>query len=351
MLLNYLIRPNFVDMSFLYMIFETYSLASAIIHLALAFIFFFYINWVGSYAKPLGYMQLSVIEKDDTYPMFNLLFKVLAPVVMMVIVGAVCQKAQWSIVTTNMYFIVVDYWIVRVSYIVAFSKATLTDWKIQIIYIVTSVLLSIFIYYSILSNVDSILPSAESLRDQLWICIILFLYSILNKLEVSRDSTILRKERYIKEKYSSFQKKYSCIVNVRCPNMYFRILLYSLMIYENFNRPPLARKVEHLYSFFSKKKHTYGIMQVTHDGYIDDETSVMLAIEKIKCDYESIVIDDDVRLLNIIGLIVAKYNGGEQYNEEVEGIFRKIFEWEFPTVYIWDIGAKDLQWDCIVKDC
>ena len=57
-------------------------------HVALAIFLFYLVNWIGNKAAPLGYMQLSIGMKDDTAPMFNYLFKVLAPVVFVIIIAA-----------------------------------------------------------------------------------------------------------------------------------------------------------------------------------------------------------------------------------------------------------------------
>ena len=64
-----------------------------VIHLLLAIILFYLVNWIGAKSRPLdfGYVQMSVGLQDDTAPLFNYFFKVLAPVIFMILVAALFQ--------------------------------------------------------------------------------------------------------------------------------------------------------------------------------------------------------------------------------------------------------------------
>ena len=59
-----------------------------LLHIALSVLLFFIVNWLGARSSVLGYMQMSIGMKEDTSPMFNYLFKVLAPVVYIVLIAA-----------------------------------------------------------------------------------------------------------------------------------------------------------------------------------------------------------------------------------------------------------------------
>lgn len=79
----------------------------AAIHIVLAFCLFFLVNWFGSKSGPLGmgYVQISLDTHDVTAPAFNYLFKVLAPVVFMIILYATFQYFNLSFLNTNIYSI------------------------------------------------------------------------------------------------------------------------------------------------------------------------------------------------------------------------------------------------------
>lgn len=326
----------------------SYTLLTGFYHLIIALLLFFIVNWIGSHSKPLGYVQLSVIEQDDTYPVFNLLFKVLAPVVVMVIIGAVSQRIGFAAILNNLYMIVVLYWIIRTLYIIVFSRLRLINWGTQLFYWAISIGLAIWIS-RILAQVDSILPDPKSLLDQLWICIILFLYSVFNGMEFSREATKRRKDNYIERQYTRFKNKYGNIIDEKCSEDIFKVLIYSVMIYENFNRPPVARKLERLWSWFSKKEHTYGVMQIRHKGYIDDDSSVVLAIAKIKADFYEVMsnlTDEYNSLYGVLLSVVEKYNAGFQYQSEVMEIYDKLIKSHYPFINtLVTFDDVELKWE------
>lgn len=309
--------------------FSNYSWAIAFIHVVVAIIMFFIINWIGSKSVSVGYMQMSMVVKDDSYPAFNFLFKAIAPVILMIVFVAIVQSIHYEQLSTHCYLIVVYYWLFRVFIIAIYGRFTLTNWKTQFLYWISSIGISLYLY-RLIDEVDRILPSPEALRDQMWILILLFLYSIFNNMVIDRSGSQKRKEKYIKKSYSQFQSKYHEIIKKACNNNYFFIqIVYSIMIYENFNRPRFVRWIEYIHFSLTKKPHTLGIMQVASSKWINDTQSVILAINKIKSDCDNIVDDyakrkEEFSLRLIVRKIAGKYNKDDAYVEEVELLFNTI---------------------------
>ena len=52
-----------------------------LVHLGLAIILFFTVNWLGKRSASFGYMHLSVFVRSDPAPAFNFIFRVFCPVV------------------------------------------------------------------------------------------------------------------------------------------------------------------------------------------------------------------------------------------------------------------------------
>lgn len=147
---------------------------------------------------------------------------------------------------------------------------------------------------------------------------------------IDRSGSQKRKEKYIKKSYSQLQSKYHEIIKKACNNNYFFIqIVYSIMIYENFNRPRFVRWIEYIHFSLTKKPHTLGIMQVASSKWINDTQSVILAINKIKSDCDNIVDDyakrkEEFSLRLIVRKIAGKYNKDDAYVEEVELLFNTI---------------------------
>jgi len=287
----------------------------------MAVILFFIVNWIGAHSISVGYMQMSVVIKEDSAPAFNFLFKVIAPIVYLILTATLFQQLGFPNLTNNCYLIVVYYWIFRVLWIVCSGRGSLTNWIEQIVYWTCSIGLSIWIYF-ILESVEEILPDPRSLLDQLWILIIIFIYSILNQVQLSRARTIKRKETYIANRYKKFHQKYDSIIKEFFHDNFYEAVTYSIMIYEDFNRPMIVRWIEYISFYIKRKPHTLGIMQVMTSTYINNEKSIRLAMQKIKNDGNNIKREEYYSKSGIASEIAEKFNGGDySYAYEVRLVY------------------------------
>lgn len=147
---------------------------------------------------------------------------------------------------------------------------------------------------------------------------------------IDRSGTQKRKDNYIANTYLHLKAKYNKVIEKECDSNYFFVqMVYSIMIYENFNRPRFVRWIEYIHFLLTKKPHTLGIMQVASTKWINDTQSVTLAINKIKSDCDNIVDDyakrkEEFSLRLIVRKIASKYNKDDAYVEEVELLYNTI---------------------------
>lgn len=236
-------------------IFSDYYWYIAFVHFILAIILFFIVNWIGARSVSIGYMQMKIVVEEESAPAFNFLFKIIAPIVFIILCAVAFEALKLETFNKNIYFTIVFYWLFRTLWIICTSRGSLTNWKEQFFYWITSIGLSIWVY-SLFESVEQILPSPRSLIDQLWILIIMFIYSVLNKLQISRKETTKRKNNYIRCRYLKFNKKYDCIIKGYFHNDFYEALTYSIMIYEDFNRPFVVRWIEYFHFLITRKPHT-----------------------------------------------------------------------------------------------
>lgn len=314
---------------------QNYPWIIHIVYIILAILLFFIINWIGRNSISVGYMQLSVVLETDTAPAFNFLFKVLSPVVYLILCVVLFQSVYLNVLVEKCYFIVIYYWAFRFVWNLVFNRWKLFDWVQLLLYWVSSIGITFWIYSNI-EKVDKILPDGKGLIDQMWILIIAFLYTLFNRIKIGEYRTIKRKDNYIRSRYSKFKDKYGNIISPCFNNELYEAIVYAIMIYEDFNRPCLIRKIEDLRFFITRKPHTLGIMQITTNRYINNEESVRLAIRKIARDINDFIDNnienaagDEVRIYSsfLILYIADQYNGGDpNYSGEILEIFNKISE-------------------------
>ena len=306
-----------------------------ITHIALAIALFFLVNWLGVHSSPLGYMQMSIGMKEDTSPMFNYLFKVLAPVVFVVLIAALFQLFGLDEFCKKIYLIVVYYWVFRLAYVIFRGQSSLLDWRVQVLYWISSIGLAVWVY-SLIDKLETILPTPQALIEQLWLLIILFIYSILNKMEFSRSSTERRKKEYINRQYSILHQRFGEQVDVFFKSDFLRALTFSIMIYENYNRSGAVRALERILFRKSKKKHTFGIMQVMSDRVMTDEESIESGMRKILNDCKRVFLKrdgDDRSADGLVYDVADEYNGGDvHYVGEVYDVFTQLREKYYPTI-------------------
>lgn len=148
-----------------------------------------------------------------------------------------------------------------------------------------------------------------------------------------------RKVTYISKRLASFKKRFGHIVDAHVPDESTRVLVYSIMIFEAFNRPKIGRWAENLLILCGVPK-TAGIMQVKTSKLISDEESVEIAVQKIIRDLAEAEVEmakqeaskEEQRKQRIaehdrrekLRLAIAQYNGGSEYYSEIINIYDEL---------------------------
>lgn len=312
-----------------------------ILHFTLGITLFYIINWIGRHSYSVGYMEISMFLKVEEAPAFNFLIRIISPVVYLFIVSALLYKIGFDRFVSNAYFISIYYIIFRLAFNLITGRRLLMNWYRQVLYWISIMTVSYFAYTEIIYKKENILPDFETISNELWIVILIFLFHTLNQIRVSSDKTAQRKNSYLKHQLSNFREKYADLVDEIIDNDKLRSITYAIMIYENFNRPKVARIVENIRFLLTGKKHSLGLMQVQSNKLINDRTSVELGANKIKNAYNYHLAILRTGKGTVIGSltsnpqhaewwlerkIIANYNKDESYVYEVQSLTEIIFE-------------------------
>lgn len=322
--------------------FSQYTWWIALVQVLTAYVIFRITNIIGGHTpEDKGYMSLSLITEKETMPAFNMAFKVLTPLVQFILIVAVAQKTDnLKCLLSNCYMIMTYYWLIRTMYYCLFGYRKLTNWGVVIGYFTTTLFLAVIVYYY-MDKVGSILPSIEALRDQLWILIALFVYELINKLQINRKATKNRKSTYILAKYKEFQYRYNIIVRNKCRKPIEEVIVYAIMIVENFNRPPIIRFVEYVSFYVTHKEMSLGVMQVKTTKFIDNNESVIRGCEIIQhlIEEELNKGKEHTSLNTLVHSVAEKYSGGDaDYAYEVEDIVDIILVKKY-NISMWEIES------------
>ena len=279
--------------------------------------------------------------KVEEAPAFNFLFRIISPIVYLFIVSAILYKLGFDRFVTNAYFISIYYIAFRLAFNLVTNRGLLMNWYRQVLYWISIVSISYFAYTEIIYKKENILPDFETVSNELWIIILIFLFHTLNQIRISSDKTIKRKDNYLKSRLSHFKEKYEDLVNEILKNDKLKSIAYAIMIYEDFNRPKVARLVENTRFKLTGKKHSLGLMQVQTTEFINDKKSVELGLEKISNAYKKQLKKKGLDKEETIDIllsdawhnewsmerrIIANYNKDNEYVHEVRTLTEKIFE-------------------------
>lgn len=305
--------------------------------LLLGLVLFFVVNWIGRHSYSAGYVKITMFTKNEDAPAVNFSIRVLTPVVFIVVVSALLYHFKLDRFVQNIYWVCIYSLTIRILYNILMGHAFLLNWFRVGLYWTSIILLSYFTYDKFIREKKNILPDFTSMANELWIIIALFIFQLANKVRVSENKTANKREIYLKRKYIYFKNKYGGLIIQKTKNQILEAVVYGIMIYENFNRPLLARLVEYVRFRITKKPHTLGVMQVHTSKFITDYESVCLGIEKIMNSYleyiEKTKEEEKVfyRESQIYSEIIAKYNTGEEYSDEVTQIVDQILDSFYPN--------------------
>jgi hypothetical protein len=316
------------------------------LQIIIAILLFYAINWLGKHSTAFGYKRLSLLLEADEAPAFNLLFRILTPVVFLLILSAAFYAVHADFLNQDLYRVVIYYFTFRFSYNILLGRARLLNWPMQSCYLLVTTGLAYAAQLYLISQKSFFFPTVATLGNQLWLLIIVFIYLLFNTLRTSQAATQRRKNAYLSHRYQLYNKRYGQTVSTAIDNPTLEALVYSVMIYEAFNRPRAFRLLESV-AFFVGRSKTLGIMQITTKRYISDSESVVLACNKITSDarsanedlekkdysvYTSLTPDNlrDLKEQDLINEILKRYNGGSLYQSQVLGIFRQIKSQYYP---------------------
>ncbi len=305
-----------------------------LVHFLYAFLLFLASNWIGKHSFSLGYVSASMNMGGSERPAFDLVYKVLGPTLAVVLFAAICFEADLDTYTEWSWQIVAFYIGIRAVVILAIGRVGLVDWRKQLFYWLASLVVAYFAHTKLVVSKTLMLPSIESLSEELWILIILFCYELINRIEVPTTSRIQRRTNYVRRAYEKFEDRYSAIVESEIEMPELRDIAYAIMVHENHNRSPLLRAFERIWVTLSRRPTTQGVMQVRSASRISDAESVRLGSIELRRELERLQEDWTPEDGSDSGLgkpdgaapyfhdLLRSYNACDDYVEEIARVLR-----------------------------
>lgn len=260
-----------------------------------------------------------ILNKLERKKQDNILDYIIISNIYIIILSGIFKFYKLTTNNDNIFLIILFLVIGNILYLTLIKERTIlknNNYNLKK-YIIT-LISSYFINILIINKIDNIFPSIENIRLIIWLLIIgyILLYIKKNieiKVPVNNNLSFYQDKEYIVMQYAKYKNKYNNIINSK----YLEInnLLYSIMIYENYNKPELIRKIDLIKYKLFKEKIKFGIMQIEKNNPITDEESIDISKKKLERIYN---INKDIKD------IIKKYYKKEK--NEIKIIYEVINE-------------------------
>lgn len=294
------------------------GLVTVVIQVALAVFLFFAINWIGEHSVTFGYLQLSLTAERDTAPAFNFVLKALAPSAYIIIAATMLYLLHGAHLVQSIWLVAAYYFAFRLLYNILMSRTLLLNWPAITLQSTVGIGAAYWAYTRLILPRRPLFPDVESVGNQLWVIIALFLYAALNNVRTSDVGTIRRKNHYLRKRYAALKKSYAELIDGQFPTRSMELVAYAVLIYETFNRPWLTQVIER--AVFPWGSHTLGPMQVHTDVRLSDRAAVAAGLAHLRECYGMTYAElkgKSVYLYDLLSKTVAKYNRDSKYVGEV----------------------------------
>jgi len=220
--------------------------------------------------------------------------------------------------SSNMFLVVLFQVIGNIFYMVYIKeRAFVVNNSYNMFKYFLNVITSYFLNILFINKVDSVFLSLDQVKLVIWLLVMWYLYILLKdqvdvkKINNNNKMEFYENKEYIVMQYAKYKNKY--YNNVKSKYKELVPVIYSIMIYENYNRTRIMRRFDELKCKYFSLGGKFGIMQVSSNKYIDDIGSIKLVINKLERLYSK---NNDV--LKIITLYYKNKNQG------VLSIYREI---------------------------
>ncbi len=235
-------------------------------------LFFLSVNWIGKHADDFGYTSTALFEASTESIALNFFLRTLSPAVFLIAVSAFFVGTGMPNLRLGIFWVAVYYYLIRALVVVVLNRRLLISWLKFFVHAVLGITFSYLAYeFLILPNI-SLLPDIKEAGNELWLAIIGFIYAVTNNVVLSESSHARRQNNFVRTSYLSAKAKFGPVISNRITDDVLELITYSILIYEDYARPPSVRFLERLQ--FWKKASTTGIMQVQSTQNLSDMESV-----------------------------------------------------------------------------
>lgn len=163
-----------------------------------------------------------------------------------------------------------------------------------LLFTIIKIFLAYVINKELINKVSDVFLSGDNLKEVVWLLIIVYLFQFLKdkKEFISSENEVFISKENIAVSFARLKLNYGEDIIVSDESR--KLVIYAIMIFNNYKRPKFFRKLDSLCFKLNNKPRKLGIMQIMSKKYINDYESIITATKKIEKLYEKSKKDIDV---------------------------------------------------------
>ena len=288
-----------------------------LLHLFLALVLFFFVNWIGKHAVDFGYTSTTLFEEPNESIALNFFIRAMSPAVFIIAISAVTVAAGYGWLRIGIFWVAIYYYVLRATIIVVLNRYRLVSWTRFVGHAIVGIAASVLAYkYLILPN-RSLIPDLDSAGNELWLAIIAFLYAVANKVLLPSGPGARRRNGFVRTHFNQARAEFGELIDSKIKDRLLKLIAYSVLVYEDYCRPPAIRSLER--AAWWKGSRTTGIMQVLSDRPLSDRESVERGTDILLKSWQKHVTTDEHQWIKVRSTI-ADYNKDEDYITKVTDV-------------------------------
>lgn len=277
-------------------------------HVALAFTLFFLVNWIGKHAVDFGYISTSLFEEPNESVALNFFIRALSPAVFIIVVSASFVALGQPTLRLGIVMVAPYYYLVRAAIIFVFNRHRLISWPRYVSHALVGIGAAVLAYRYLIVPNRSLIPDLETAGNELWLAMLAFLYAVANKIPLPGGPGARRRNTFVTVHYVMARREFDHIISGKVTDDVIRLIAYSVLVYEDYCRPPAIRAVERL--AWWKRERTTGIMQVSAEGVLSDAESVTRGLDILVASWEKYSAEETWQRVRST---ISDYNKDEDY--------------------------------------
>lgn len=199
---------------------------------------------IGRHAIDFGYVSTSLFDEPNESVALNFFIRALSPAVFIILVSSGAVAAGRPDLRLGIINVVPYYYVLRALVVLLLNRHRLISWPRYVAHAVAGTAIAVLAYeYLILPN-RSLIPDLKTAGNELWLALLAFLYAIANKVTLSSGPGGRRRNAFVNVHYAAARAQFGKQIDAKVSNELLKLITYSILIYEDYCRPPFIRSLE-----------------------------------------------------------------------------------------------------------